>query len=74
MTSTPIHQDAPTSLTALRFILTGGRNTFLISPTGASYEQTDDIGDVMDESDDLDSNDAAIQDVGTLRWCSTSIG
>ena len=35
-------------------------------PSGASYEEIDDIGEVMDESDDLDSNDTPVEDVKVI--------
>ena len=43
-----------------------GKKHLSYPPTGASYEQIDDIGDVMDESDDLDSNDTTIEDVKVI--------
>ena len=64
--STPLHQDPPTNLTAFRLSSYRGKKHLSYPPSGASYEEIDDIGEVMDESDDLDSNDTPVEDVKVI--------
>ena len=43
-----------------------GKEHLSFPPTGASYQEIEDIGEVMDESDDLDSDDTLIEDVQVI--------
>lgn len=43
-----------------------GKKHLSLPPTGVSYQEIEDIGEVMDKSDDLDGDDTPIEDVQVI--------